>query len=108
MHLSLAPKTLDVGQEVALVGADGTAQGVVVVKGSAEAERKDSRTVKAAGNYAGVITGGRLGFETGQAGGVFIEMFGDNDGEIGCRKEKDLVSEEPGDPREGHRTAVTG
>jgi hypothetical protein len=35
-------------------------------------------------------------------------MLRDNDGEIGCGKEEDLISEEAGDPREGHRTAVTG
>src|SRR5262249_11326764 len=108
VHLSLATETLDVGKEVTLVGADGTAQSVVVLKGGAETEWKDSGTVKAAGDHASVITGGRLGFKTGQASGVLIEVLRDDDGEIGCGKEEDLISEESGNPCEGHRTAVTG
>jgi hypothetical protein len=108
VHLRLAAETLHVGQEVTLVGADGTAHGVVVLKGGAKPERKDSGTVKAAGDDAGVISGSSLGFSTGQACGVLVEMLRDDDGQIGCGKEEDLVSEEAGDPREGHRTAVTG
>jgi hypothetical protein len=39
VHLCFAAETLDVGLEVALVGADGAAQGVVVLKGGSEAKR---------------------------------------------------------------------
>jgi hypothetical protein len=55
-----------------------------------------------------MITRCGLGFRAGQASGVLVEMLRDDDSEIGCGKEKDLVSEESGDPCEGHRTAVTG
>jgi len=41
VHLGLAAQTLDVGHEVTLIGADRAAQSVVVLKGGAEAERKD-------------------------------------------------------------------
>src|ERR1700747_2378656 len=92
VHLRLAAETFYIGQEVTLIGADGTAQGVVVVKGGAETEWKDSRTVKAAGDHAGVITGGSLGFRAGQAGGVLVEMLRDDDCEIGWGKEEGLVS----------------
>jgi hypothetical protein len=108
VHLRFSAKTLYIGQEVTLVGTDRTAQGVVIVKGGAEAERKDSRTIKAAGDHAGVIAGSGLSIRTGQTSSVFVEMLGDDDGQIGCGKEEDLVSEEPGDPSEGHRAAVTG
>jgi hypothetical protein len=108
VHLSLATEALDVGQEVTLVGADGTPKGVVVLKGGTEPEWKNCRTVKAAGDHAGVITGSGLGFWAGKAASVFMEMLRDDNGEIGCGKEENLVSEESGDPCEGHRTAVTG
>jgi hypothetical protein len=108
VHLGLAAETLYVGKEVPLVGTDRTAQSVVVFKGGAEPERKDSGTVEATGDHAGVITGSGLSFRAGQTRGVLVEMFGDDDGEIGCGEEEDLISEEAGDPREGHRTAVTG
>src|SRR5580658_52046 len=75
VHLRLATETLNIGQEMTLVGADGAAQGVVVLKRGAEAEGKNSGTVKAAGDHAGVIAGGELGFRTGQASGVLIQMF---------------------------------
>lgn len=108
VHLRLAAETFYVGQEVALVGADRTAQGVVVLKGGAEAEWKDGGSVKAAGDHAGVIAGGGLGFGTDKKAGVFVEMLRYDDSKIGCGKEKNLISEEAADPSEGHRTAVTG
>jgi hypothetical protein len=55
-----------------------------------------------------VISGGGLSFWAGEAGGVICEVFGDDNGEIGGRKEEDLISEEAGDPCKGHRTTVTG
>jgi hypothetical protein len=108
VHLRFAAETLYIGKKVALVGANRSAQSVVVLKRGAEPERKDSGTVKATGDHAGVIAGGGLGFRAGQARSVLLEMFRDDNGEIGCGKKEDLISEEAGDPREGHRTAVTG
>jgi len=108
VHLSLATETLDVGQEVTLVGTDGAAQRVVVLKGGPEAEWKNSGTVKAAGDDAGVVTGGGLSFRSDQAASILVEVLGDDNGEIGCGKEEDLVSKKAGDPSEGHRATVTG
>jgi hypothetical protein len=98
VHFSLAAETLHIGKEVALVGADRAAQSVVVLKGGAEPERKDGGTVEATGDHASMITGSGLGFRTDHTCGVFLQMLRDNDGEIGCGKEEDLISEEAGDP----------
>ena len=57
VHFGLAAQTLDVGHEVALVGTDGAAEGVVIVKGGAEAERKNGGLCEAAGDDAGVVAG---------------------------------------------------
>lgn len=108
VHLSLAAETLYIGQEVTLVGTDRTAQGVVVLKCGPKTERKNSGTVEAARDHTGVIAGSGLSFCAGQAAGVLMEMLRDDDSKIGCGKEEDLVSEEAGNPSEGHRAAVTG
>jgi hypothetical protein len=108
VHLRFAAETFNVGQEVALIGTDRTAQGVVILKRGAEAEWKDGGAVKAARDHAGVITGSGLGFRTGKAVGVLMQMFGDDNGEIGCGKEEDLVSKKAGDSCERHRATVTG
>src|ERR1700751_2750167 len=93
VHLRLAAETFNVGQEMSLVGTDRAAQGVVVLKRGAEPERKNRGAVKATGDHAGVIAGGGLGIGADEATGVLVQMFGDDDGEIGCGKEKDLISE---------------
>jgi len=93
---------------VTLVGADGAAQGVVVLKSGPETEWKNGGAVEAAGDHTGVVAGGRLGIRADQAAGVLVQVLGDDNGEIGGGKEEDLVSEEAGDPGEGHRTTVTG
>ena len=41
MHLGFAAELIDVGEELTLIGADGFAEGFVIVKNRAEAERKD-------------------------------------------------------------------
>ena len=41
VHLGLAAELFDVGDELALIGADGLAKGFVVMEDRAEAERKD-------------------------------------------------------------------
>jgi hypothetical protein len=98
VHLRFAAETFYVGQKVTLVGADRTAQGVVILKGGAKTEGEDSGTVKASGDHAGVIAGGELGVLAGEAACVFVEMLRHDDGEICCGKEEDLISEEAGDP----------
>src|SRR5690349_3736509 len=41
MHLRFAAKTFDVGKKVALIGPDGAAQRVIVLKGGSKAKRQD-------------------------------------------------------------------
>src|SRR5215469_18977653 len=77
VHLSLATETLDIGQEVTLVGPDGAAQGVVVLKGGPEAEWKNGGAVEAAGDHTGVVAGGRLGIRADEAAGVLVEVLRD-------------------------------
>jgi hypothetical protein len=107
VHLSLAAKPLDIGQEVTLIGADRAAQSVVVLKRCAEPEWKYSGAVKAAGDHASVVTGSRLSFRAGETAGILGQVLGDDDSKIGGGKEKGLISEEAGDPGERHRTTMT-
>ena len=108
VHLRLAAQTLDVGQEVALVGADGAAQGVVIRERGAEPEGQHRGPVEAAGDDAGMVAGRTLAFGRGQAGRVLGEMLGNDDGEIGGGKEEDLVTEEAVDSVQRHRSTVAG
>ncbi len=108
MHLGLAAQALDVGQEVALVGADRAAQRVVILERGAEAERKNGGLVKAAGDHAGVVASGGLRLGAGQAAGVFGQVLGDDNGEIGGWKEEDLIPKESGYLGQWHRAAMTG
>jgi hypothetical protein len=108
VHLGLAAETFDVGQEVALIGADRAAQSVVVLKGSAETEGKNRGTVEAPGDHSSVIAGSGLGIGADQTSGVLSKVFRDHNSKIGGRKEKYLISKESSDPSEGHWTAVTG
>ena len=48
VHFGFAAEPLDVGQEVALVGADGTAERVVIFKGGAEPEGQNGGLREAA------------------------------------------------------------
>jgi hypothetical protein len=90
-----------------LIGTDGTAEGVVILKGSTEAEGKDGGFGEATGNYVGMLPGGGLGIGADHADGVLRQVLGDNDGEIRRGKEECLVTEEAGDSCERHRAAVT-
>ena len=103
MHLGLAAETLDVGLEVALVGADRAAQRVVVLEGGAEAEGQYGGELEAIGDDAGVILGGLLV----HPGSVFRAVFGDDDRQIAGRKEESLITEQTRDPGQGHWAAVT-
>ncbi len=91
MHLGLAAETLYVGLEVALVGADGAAQGVVILKGGAEAKWQDSREFEAVSDDAGVVFCGLLV----QPCGVLFAVFGYDDSQIAGWKKKCLITEEP-------------
>ena len=79
VHLGLAAEALHVGHEVALVGADRAAEGVVILKGGAEAEGQHGGVGKAPGDDAGVVAGSGLGVGAGQPGGVLGQVLGDDD-----------------------------
>jgi hypothetical protein len=55
-----------------------------------------------------VVAGSGLCGGSGHAGGVFGQMLGDDDGEVGGGKEEGLISEKAGDSSEWHWTAVAG
>jgi hypothetical protein len=60
MHLGFAAQALYMRRVLALVGADGTAQGFVIGEDGAEAEGKNSREFEAVTDDARVIFGGLL------------------------------------------------
>jgi hypothetical protein len=107
MHLGLAAKALHVGKEVALIGTDGPAQRVVILKCSAEPEGQNRRAGKATGDDARMVSGCELSIGTGEADGILGQVLGDNDGEIGRWKEKGLISEEARDAAQRHGAAMT-
>ena len=108
VHFRLAAQALDICHKVALVGADGSTQGVIIFKRGAEAERKNRRPVKAARDHSSVIASCSLRFRADQASTVLGEVLRDDDGEIRGRKQEYLVSKKAGNPRQWHRTAMTG
>jgi hypothetical protein len=55
-----------------------------------------------------MFASGGLCVGTGKAGCVFGEVFGNDDGEIGRRKEEGLITEKASDSGEGHRSTVAG
>src|SRR6185312_5615557 len=93
----------DVGLKVSLVRADGTAKSIVVLKGSAEAEGQDGREFETVRDDAGVV----LGCLLVEPLMVLGAMLGDDDGQVTGGKEECLVTEEPGDPGEGHWATMT-
>jgi len=103
MHLGLAVETLEVGDEMAMVGADGAAQGVVILKGGMKAEGKHGARLEARGDDAGVVLLALLV----EAGIVFCIVLRDEDGEIACGEEENLISKETGETFKRGRAAVT-
>jgi hypothetical protein len=88
VHLGFAAETLDVGLKVALVGADGAAKGVVVLKGGAEAEGQNGGELEAVCNDAGVVFGSLLI----KICAIFWSVFRDDDCEIAGREEECLIT----------------
>ena len=78
MHLGLAAKTFYVGLKMTLVGADGAAQGVVVLEGGTEAEGEDGGEFEAVSDDASVVFRGLLV----QPCSVLLAVFGDDDSQI--------------------------
>src|SRR6185312_5357982 len=96
------------GHEMTLVGTDRAAEGVVIVERRAETERQNGGLSKASGDHASMCAGGGLCVAAGEAGCIFGEVFGNNNGEVGRGNEEGLITEEAGDSIQRHRSAVTG
>lgn len=107
VHLGLAAEPLYIRQKVALVRANGAAQGVVILKCRAKAKRKNGRTCEAAGDDSSVVTGGGLCLGSCKPCGVFGQMLRDDYGEISGWKEECLIAEESGNTGQGHWTTMT-
>src|ERR1700694_648091 len=57
VHLCLAAQTLDIGQEVTLVGSDRTAQRVIILKRGTKTKRKYGVVLEAVSDNAGMVLG---------------------------------------------------
>ncbi len=86
VHLGFATETVEVGQELALVGANGAAQGFVIGEHRAEAEGKHRGQFEAVGNDLGVVDGRFLDE------GLFGIVFADDDSQVTCGIEENLIS----------------
>lgn len=102
VHLGLAAKAFDVGQEMALVGTDRASQSVVVLKGSSEAERQDRRVLEAVSDHTSVIFLGLLI----HACAVLRIVLGDDHRKIAGWKEKGLVTKQTRNSGQRHRATM--
>jgi hypothetical protein len=102
VHLGLAAEFIDVALKLALVGADGLAEGFVVVEDGAEAEGKNRGVLKAVGDDAGVVDAGLL-IEV-----IRGVVFADDDGEVAGGVEKYLVAADADDGFEGNWFTMAG
>jgi hypothetical protein len=55
VHLGLAVKPFDIALKLALIGTNGLAETLIVLKDGSEAEGKNGRVLKAVGDNSGVI-----------------------------------------------------
>jgi len=74
VHLGFAAEALEIGEELALVGADGAAEGLVIGIDGAETEREDGGHFEAVGDDLAVVDCGFL--EEGLVGVVFADNYG--------------------------------
>src|ERR1035437_2890726 len=86
MHLRLAAQLVDVAEELALVGADGPAQALVVVEDGSEAEGQHRGVLETVGDHPRVVY---AGFLVESFSGV---VFADDDGELVGGINKNLVA----------------
>lgn len=89
VHLGLAAHLLDVGQELALIGADGFAKEFVGIEDSAKPEGKDGGMLEAVGNHACMIDSRFL------TEAFCRIVLADNNGEITCRVKENLIAADP-------------
>jgi hypothetical protein len=91
-----------VAEKLAVVGADGSAQALVVAEDGSEAEGEHGGVLKTIGDDAGVVNSG---FLVEDFSGV---VFADNDGKIAGGIKKNLVSTDSQDGFHGNRFAMAG
>ncbi len=86
VHLGLAVKTFQVALKLTLIGANGFAKALIVLKYGSESERQDGGMFEAIGDYPCVIDPGLL------IEGFFWVLFADYDGEVTGGVEEDLIT----------------
>src|SRR5579859_711606 len=86
MHLGLAVQAFEVVLELALVGADGLSEALVVLKDGSKTEREDGGLLEAVGDYPSMV---HAGFLIHRFGWV---MFADYDSEVTGGVEENLVT----------------
>jgi len=106
VHLSLAVEPFQIGQEVALVGADGPAQSFIICKYGVEAEGKNGGKFEAVADYARVIHRRLLWPAFCEI--VIGIMFGNDDGQVAGGKKKCLISKDAIYLAEGNWLTMTG
>jgi hypothetical protein len=86
VHLGLSTELVDVAEELALVGANGLAEDFIIVEDGPKSEGKDGGVLKAVRDDPGMVDAGLLiqSFK-----GI---MLADDDGEVACGVEKNLIS----------------
>ena len=89
VHLGLSSQAFHVGEEVALVGANGPAEGIVVGEGGVEAEGKDGGVLEAVADDACVILRGLLV----ERFDLFRIVFRDNDRQFAGGEQERLVEQ---------------
>jgi len=102
VHLGLAAEFVYIANKLALVGADGLAEHVVIFEYGSKSEGKHRGVLKAIRDDASVVDAGLL-IERFQ--GI---MFADDDCEITGGVEEDLIAADSMNGFEGNRLAMTG
>ena len=90
VHLGLAAETLDIGLEVTLVGSDGAAKRIVILKGGAKTKGQDGGKFETVRDDAGMVFCSLL-IEPFM---VFAAVLGDDDGQVTGGKQECLITEE--------------
>ena len=86
VHLGLAVKAFEIALELALIGTDGFAETLVVLKYGSKTEREDGGLFEAVGDNSCVIDTGFL------IHGICWVMFADDDCQVTGGVEKDLIA----------------
>ena len=76
VHLGLAAQLVDIAEKLALVGADGLAQALVVVEDGSKAEGQHRGVLEAVGDHPGVVHAGFL------VEGFLGVVFADDDSKV--------------------------